>query len=223
MRLPNYHAGVRATWTVSERVDIFNAVINGWNDIVDENDEKSFIGGVHYKLKDKLTVSGSYFGGVERDAGALEGRAWRHGVETWAQWDVTNHLSLAGDGSGGFERTRFGAHFWASAAAYARLKILDWLYAAVRGDGLWERPAMNAEGASEPILIPTKRVASFTATLDFRPVKGLSTRLEYRHDAAQSALFFRGDEIVGDGSALNPFVPNSRVQDTLLLGATAWF
>lgn len=213
VRLPNYHAGVRATWTLSPRVDLFTAVINGWNDIVDQNDEKSFIAGAHYKVKDKLTLSASYFGGVERSGGAPEGRAWRHGFETWAQVDATDWLSLAADSSAGFERTRFGVAWWASAAVYARAKLLEWLYVAARADSLWEDVASSALGESEPILLPTKRMTSGTATVDFRPVKGFSARLEYRHDGAQSPLFFRGETDV----------PNTRRQDTALLGLTAWF
>lgn len=223
VRLPNYHAGIRGTFNLSERVDVFTAVINGWNDIGDQNDEKSFIAGMHYKRKDKLTISGTYFGGVEREAGAKEGRAWRHGFEAWAQLDATDRLSFAADGSTGFERTRFGTHFWASAAGYARVKMLEWLYGAARVDALWETPAENALGESESFLIDAKRIASVTATLDFRPVKGISARLEYRHDGATQPLFFRGDTIEGDGSDEKPFVPNARVQDTALLGLTAWF
>lgn len=223
VRLPNYHAGIRATWTLSDHVDLFNAVINGWNDIVDENDEKSFILGAHYRLKEKLTLSGSYFGGVERDAGALEGRAWRHGFEWWGQWDVTDHVSVAADSSAGFERTRFGTAWWASAAVYARTKITDWLAIAIREDALWEETAKSALGESEPILLPAKRMSSFTGTLELRPVKGLAARLEYRHDEAQRALFFRGDAIEGEGTEEKPYVPNTRQQDTALLGLVAWF
>jgi hypothetical protein len=222
VRLPNYHSGARATFAVSDSVDVFTAVLNGWNNVVDNNDEKSIIAGVHYKLENRLTLSGSYFGGVERDGGAPEGRAWRHGFEAWMQVDATERLSFAADVSSGFERTRFGVHWWASAAAYARARVVDWLYLAVRGDRIWEETAGNTAGGSSPFLIPAKHVTSFTGTLDFRPVKGLSARLEYRQDEAASALFFRGD-VEGDGTSARPWIPNDRHQRSVLLGAVAWF
>ena len=181
---------------------------------LDGNDEKSFVLGAHYKRGNSLTVSGSYFGGVERPGGAPEGRAWRHGLEAWAQWSVTEALAIAADGSGGFEDTTFGRHWWSSAAAYARLEALSWLFFAARGDRLWEDTAGNAQGGSTSFLIPTKHVTSGTATVDVRPVKGLSTRLELKHDVARDPLYFRGD-------ASND-APNARSQTTLLLGATAW-
>lgn len=221
-RLPNYQAGIRATFNVSPYVDVFSAILNGWNNILDNNDEKSGIVGMHYKVANKLTFSGSYFGGVERDGGAKEGRAWRHGFETWTQWDVTDHIQLAADGSAGFERTRFGVAWWASAAAYARAKVTEWLYAAARADRTWEDAASNARGTSDPMLIPAKYVTSFTGTVDLRPVKGFSTRLEYRHDAGSSPLYFRG-KVEGNGSEATPYVPNARHQNTALLGLVAWF
>jgi hypothetical protein len=222
VRLPNYHAGIRATWNLSDRVDLFTAVINGWNNVVDNNDEKSVIVGAHYKYEKKLTLSGSYFGGVERDGGAAEGRAWRHGFEAWAQLDATDRLSFAADTSAGFERTRFGTAWWTSAAAYARVKLLEWLFAAARGDRTWEDTAGNAQGGSEPILIPAKHITSVTGTVEVRPVKGLSARLEYRNDQASEPLYFRGN-VQGDGSAQNPYVANAKHQSSVLLGLAAWF
>ena len=61
-----------------------------------------------------------------------------------------------------------------------------------------------------------------TATVDVQPADRLIVRLEYRHDQAESPLFFRGT-VAGLGTTASPFVPNSQTQDTLSLGATSWF
>lgn len=214
LALPNYRTGVYATYLASESIDVFASVNNGWNSVVDDNDEKSIVIGAHYKRGTRLTVSGSYFGGVERPGGAPEGRAWRHGLEAWAQWSVTDVLAIAADGTGGFEDTTFGRHWWSSAAAYARVEALEWLFFAARGDRLWEDTAGNGSGGSTSFLMPTKHVTSGTATVDVRPVKGLSTRLELKHDVARDPLYFRGET--------SSDAPNARSQTTVLLGATAW-
>jgi hypothetical protein len=65
-------------------------------------------------------------------------------------------------------------------------------------------------------------VSSGTATIDVRPAEQLSIRAEYRHDVADTPLYF-GRNVQGDGSAAAPYIANARTQDTLLLGATAWF
>jgi hypothetical protein len=66
-------------------------------------------------------------------------------------------------------------------------------------------------------------VSSQTATIDLRPTDDhLSVRVEYRHDQAAGPTYFRG-VVFGDGSSATPFLPNARSQDTLTVGATAWF
>jgi hypothetical protein len=213
VRMPNYFAGARATFEVSKRLDLVVSAVNGWNRIVDDNDEKSGIVSAIYRYEDKLTTSLSYVGGVEREGGAPEGRAWRHLADLWTEVALSTVVELGADASAGGEQTRFGFHWFAGAALFGRIHVLDPLWLALRTDRLWEDPAANASGASRFILVPAKHVTSLTATLDYRPVKGLSIRLEGRHDAAQAALFFRGEADT----------PNTRRQTTALLGLVAWF
>ena len=63
-------------------------------------------------------------------------------------------------------------------------------------------------------------MSSATATVDVRPWDDVSFRVEYRHDQAQAPLYFDGQVQV---DAMDNFVPNARGQDTITLGATAWF
>jgi hypothetical protein len=222
VRLPNYQTGVKATFHASDRLDLSGGVFNGWNTVVDNNDEKSFLLQGQYKVKEQLSASLAYFGGVEREGGAPEGRRWRHAFDSYVQIDATSWFQVAGEGSGGWEANRFGLHWFAGAAAYARMKTLDWLYVALRGDRLWEDPSASASGMSRPFMVPVKHVTSGTATLDARPVKGLSLRVEYRHDRAEGDLYFKG-QVEGDGSPEKPYVPNTKIQNTVLAGAVAWF
>ena len=221
-RLPNYQTGFKTTVHLSKRFDMIGGVYNGWNNVVDNNDEKSFFIQAQYKAKEEFTTSLSYYGGVERAGGAKEGRAWRHVTQWYAQWDPISWFEVSGETDGGFENNRFGFHWFAAALAWARVKALDWLFFAARGERVWEDHSANADGESAPILFPVKHVTSGTLTADVRPVKGLSTRLELRHDIAADALYFRG-QVNGDGTASSPYQPNARSQTTLLFGATAWF
>lgn len=221
-RLPNYQTGIKATVHLNRRWDVIGGVYNGWNNVVDNNDEKSFFIQGQYKLLEKLTASGTYLGGVEREGGAPEGRAWRHLVQAYVQWDALTWFDVGGEGDGGFENNHFGFHWFAGAAAYARAKAVEWLYFAFRGERLWEDPSANAEGQASTFLLPAKYVTAGTATIDVRPVKGLSTRLELRHDRASSDLFFR-KQVEGEGTETSPYVANTTRQTTLLFGVTAWF
>jgi hypothetical protein len=64
-------------------------------------------------------------------------------------------------------------------------------------------------------------MSSGTATLALQPIDGLSVRLEFRHDQAKDRVFFGGD-VMGDG-VMTPYVPSRRLQDTVTVGAVAWF
>jgi hypothetical protein len=220
-RMPNYVTGARTTFSVSDRLDITASAVNGWNRVIDDNDEKTGIIQAVYRIEDHFTGSVSYVGGVEREGGAPEGRAWRHTADAWMQARLSSVVSLGVDGVYGFERTRFGLHSFYGAAGFGRVHLADPLWLALRVDRLFEDPAANARGASRAILIPARHVTSLTATLDYRPVKGLSIRLEGRHDLAEANMFFRGD-VRGDGTAV-PYVTNARTQTTALLGLVAWF
>ena len=219
--LPFYHTGLRATYPLTDALSATVAAYDGWNSVVDNNDEKSVSASMTYAVADAITVQGLYFGGVERDRGVAEGRAFRHLFDAYVTVYPTKALAFMAHADAGFEANHFGTSSWEGGAIYARLQALQWLYVVARGDRLHEHVATSLGGSAARLFFPTADVASATLTLDARPQDGLSVRLEYRHDAAGAPMYFRG-AVAGDG-VTSPYVPTSRTQDTLTLGATAWF
>lgn len=224
--LPFYHTGVMATWVASAQVTGKLMLCNGWNSVVDNNYWKSIETQWIFKPVEILTVSVLYFGGPERARGAPEGvpgvEPWRHLFDAWTQIDATKWLSFALHGDTGFERNRFGTSWWAAGAAYARVQPLEWLYVAARGDVFGEEAAEDALGnTASRIFFPAGLLGSGTLTVDFRPHSNLSIRVEYRHDEADTDMFFEGS-VAGDG-VTTPYEPNASRQDTLTFGATGWF
>ena len=96
------------------------------------------------------------------------------------------------------------------------------VYLAARVDYFYEWIAQNANGTATPIFwAGSNWIGSATATVDVRPFKNnISVRLEYRHDQAQKPLFFQHDVPL---DAQGNDVTNAKHQDTLTLGAVAWF
>ncbi len=219
--LPFYHAGVRATYPLTERLSASLQLYNGWNSVVDNNPELSPAVQVTYNVADHLTVNALYFGGVERNVGAPEGRPWRHLFDGYVMIAPLPWLSLLAHADAGFEPNHFGTSGWAAGALYFRVHPADWCYLAARGDYFREFVASNELGSAAPIFWAGSRwIASGTVTADFRPHDNLSVRLELRHDQAEKELFFSGQVHLGpDGVAL----PSARTQDTLTVGAVAWF
>lgn len=219
--LPFYHAGVRATYPVTERLTASLQLYNGWNSVVDNNPELSPALQLTYTITGRLILNALYFTGVERNIGAPEGRAWRHLFDTWLQLTPFDGLELLAHFDGGFEPNHFGTSWWAAGAAYVRVHPLARLYLAARADYFHETMAKNADGQAAPIFWSGATwIASGTLTADYRPADNISLRLELRHDEAQKNLFFAGQvPYTTDGFA----IPNARTQNTLTVGAVAWF
>jgi hypothetical protein len=220
--LPFYHTGLRATYALTPQINLTAGVINGWNSVVDNNDEKSVYGLFYLALGERFAWSVLYMGGVERPPGAPEGRAWRNLFDTYITWLPNSWLSLGAQVDGGFEPNAFGTSSWFAAALAARFRLARWCYLAARGDVFLENVPSNAMGVSAaPIFWPAPWVAEGTATLDLRPVDFISVRLEYRHDHAGAAMYYAGNVVSDPATGVG--VANARAQDTLTVGTTAWF
>ena len=219
--LPYYHAGARASYPLTDRLTAQVMVSNGWNDAIDGNLHASIEGNLTYAVPDKVTVQALYFGGVERPEGAPEGSPWRNLWDAYVIYSPTKWLSTMFHADAGYEPNNFGDSGWAAGAVYARVQPVKWLYLAARADAFYEWIASNATGAASPIFWAGSHwVTSQTATVDVRPTDNISVRLELRHDEAQTPLYFAG-AVATD--ATGAYVPNATSQNTLTLGATAWF
>jgi hypothetical protein len=207
--LPYYHAGLRLTQTLAKNLTVSAALFNGWNHVVDDNDDKSYAWQLLYDGGEDLAASLVYFGGNERPSGAPEGPTHRHLVDAWVRAKIFSRFWMSLHVDTGMEVTRFGPDAWTGAAGSGRLKLADWAYLAGRVDIMHERVGQGTLGRATPIFFPSTWVASGTATLDFRPADVVSARVEYRIDIAEAALYTRADR-------------PTRAQDTITFGLTAW-
>jgi hypothetical protein len=218
--LPFYHTGARVVRSLSDSWTATLMLCNGWNSAVDNNDEKSVTAYATYS-QGALTTNLLYFGGVERATGATEGEPWRHLFDAHATWQAKETLAFLGHVDAGFEDNEFGTSSWVAGAIYARVEVAPAWFVAARADAFKEEVASNASGSAGTIFWPAEWVASQTLTIDYRPHERASIRLEYRHDQADSDMFF-GDDVTGDGVS-TPFVANRDAQDTITIGMTGWF
>lgn len=217
---PFYHTGLRLSYEVIDGLTLVGWAINGWNSVLDNNDEKSFVVQARFETG-PLAGSFSYGTGVERPRGAPEGRAWRHTFDLNGTLRVTEWLAFQGQVTGGFEPNVFGVSAYAAGLLSIRVQVVEWLAFAARGDFFWETLASDASGTASAIFWPVEWVSSATIGADVRPHEQVSLRIELRHDHASGNAYFAG-LVEGDGLTM-PYVRNASTQDTLTVGATAWF
>lgn len=214
---PFYHSGVRAQLDVNDEWSISAAVWNGWNTLLDNNDEKSFSVAADF-TGESFSAHLLYFSGVERNPGYAGGRAWRHLFDAWARGDVTSWLSLAIHGDAGFEPSTIGTASWEAIAGYVHVVPIEWMAISLRGDFFREEGPTDAMGNRSPIFWPVEWVSGSTATISFTPIAALTFFLEYRHDQAAGSAFYAGS--VPLDLAMMPTIANADHQDTITVGAS---
>src|SRR5215467_11573319 len=59
LAIPLYHSGVRLTYSPNDKVTLMGGVINGWNDVNDNNTAKSVMGSITFKPTGSLSIGAS--------------------------------------------------------------------------------------------------------------------------------------------------------------------
>jgi hypothetical protein len=219
--LPFYHTGIRVerAWGKAWRTRF--SVFNGWNSVVDNNQEKSIFAEVFYQPHPDLLWALAYFGGIERSASAPEGRPWRHLWDTYLQWKPWQVATFKLEADVGWESTNFGLSGWSAVGAHSKWELTKWLYVATQNDVFFEKVAANAMGQADPIFWPVRWVSSHAAALNLSPEEHVAFRVEVRHDRAAGDVYFRG--LTRTDPRTDQAVPNANRQTTTTFAATAWF
>ncbi len=189
--IPFTHTGITASFPLGPYVNIEAGVVNGWENVVDNNDGKSFLGGVSINPMDMLSIYVSSIYGPERDgpgAGASK-RSSNTAVFTIKPIDM---LTLMVEGTYGNETdpvktladTTKTAD-WYGGAGYVIVKATDDLSFAFRGEVFDDSDNSRFSVAG----VNSVTVWSLTPTIAYRIVDGLTWRTEYRHDEADKLAF----------------------------------
>ena len=199
---PLYHAGLRATVPLDAkgRFTAMFLAVNGWNNVADDNDQKSFGVGLTWKPDSHFTGIFNYLGGAE-GTGAYgpalapknRGNISTQLAEFAPTWQMNPKLKLAGDivyanGTGDVSGIHMSGD-WLGLAAYARYQLTPKFAVAVRAEQFEDLP--GAGGVGLRLGGSYTKLRSGTVTLEYALLHShVITRLEYRHDQSSSASFF---------------------------------
>lgn len=201
---PSSHTGFRAEYAVGEHVVLRALVVNGWNNSIDDNPEKTFGFQAQYRPSRVWSLRLGWLGGAEGSSQAVRWRgfgAWRHLLDalvecrpfetlqlalsgSWLQDELTLEPDLAG------LRTMRRTARWYGALLGAQQEL----------SSLWALSA-RVEAVADPqgavSHVPDAVLSSATLTLQATPTDNLLVRLEHRGDFMLSAdgsrRFFPGD------------------------------
>lgn len=199
--IPLYHAGLRVGFPITSKLSFLGGVVNGWNNVADDNDAKSFFTQFTWKPSGTFTGVLSYMGGAE-GTGAYgtavpknKGFLTTNLVEGQAIWQVNSKLKLAGvvdyaNAAGNVSGTHLSGN-WIAYAGYARYQFSAPFALAFRGEQFEDIPGVGGTGLR--LGGGYGKLNSATVTFEYTSIRGhLVSRLEYRHDHANNPFFGSG-------------------------------
>src|SRR5467141_963176 len=226
--IPFYHFGARAKYTFNDKYNLTGFVLNGWNNIVDNNSGKTY--GFSFIGNPTKTASFivNYLAGPEEATGTFGAtstgplvnvnKTWRQTVDVVASYNPTSKLSfLANVDYGTGDKfvtddttappTLSPAVWWAGGAGYAKYAIDANDYVAARYEYFEDH-----NGFMTGLFIPRLHFNEFTATYQRTLSTHLLTRFEYRRDMSQFPVY-----------QLSNFSQQIKHQDTVAIGLILLF
>jgi len=190
---PYFHLGMRAKYTINDKVAVTGFLLNGWNNIFDRTSAKTYAGQISLTPSSKFAITQTYMGGPE-----VGNTVWRHLSDTIVTISPTSKLSFIGNVIYWIDKFGTSADPWVSATAgYVKYKLNDSHSLAARYEYLNDKFGY-ATGAVQPLVAlgtgsPVgARVHEITATFERSLAKNIITRWEFRRDLSNVAYFEKG-------------------------------
>ena len=184
--IPYYHMGLRANYAFNDKVKVMGMVVNGWNNVEENNGGKTY--GVMLGLNPtpRLSIIQNYMAGPEQ---ANDDDHYRHLSDTTVTYTFSSKWAVMANYDYGFDRpTAGGKAHWQGLAAYVRfVPTRKWAFS----------PRLewfdDHDGFSTGV---AQTVKEFTMTGEYKLRPSLLTRLEVRRDWSDQPFFPKNDPAV---------------------------
>jgi hypothetical protein len=188
LAIPYYHSGVRLSYAASDKVTVMGGLLNGWNNIEDNNTGKTLLGAVTFKPTSKVSVIANYLAGPEKSGTNDD---WRHLLDAIFSASVNDKVTLTANYDYGREKFGSSTASWSGIAAYAKVQATPTVAFTPRIEFF-----NDADGFSTGVVQKLKEV---TGTLELKAADNLQWRMELRHDMSDQDVFIN-DKGVAKGS-----------------------
>jgi Putative beta-barrel porin-2, OmpL-like. bbp2 len=178
LAIPYYHMGVRATYTLNDKVAVMGNVVNGWNNVVENNGAKSFGAQITVKPVPQLSIVQNYMAGPEQ---ADDAHDWRQLSDTIVTYTATPKLSLMANYDYGRDSVAGLRVAWQGLAGYAKYQVNKW----------WAiSPRVEWFDDSQGFMTGTgQALKEGTLTFELKPAGNLLWRIEYRRELSDATVF----------------------------------
>lgn len=182
LAIPYYHAGVRVSYPASDTVTVTGYLVNGWNNVRENNSGKTVGASVAFKPTDRFSFTQAYMVGPEQPDNNDD---FRHLLDSLASYTLSDKVTLLGNFDYGRDEIAGQAVDWFGFAAYARYQGTDKWALAPRYE--WFR---DDDGYATGV---PQDVQEVTVTSEYKLGGSLITRLEWRTDFSNEPVFVNND------------------------------
>ena len=175
--IPYYHFGLRSTVTINSKWTVAGFLVNGWNNVVDNNAGKTAGVQIVAKPLNGLTFTQSYMGGNE----LADGNHARHLIDSVVKLEVDSGLTLMANYDYGMDRQGGARVRWQGVALYAKVSPAPHFRISPRIEW-FDDPQGFMTGT-------TQTLKEVTLSADFIFVENLLFRGEYRRDWSDHSVF----------------------------------
>jgi hypothetical protein len=191
--IPYYHMGARVGYTVNDKVSLTGFLLNGWNNVKDNNTDKTVAGSITYKPNGKTTVIGNYIVGKEQAADADGGT--RNLFDTVVTYTATPKISVLGNFDYAHDKVAGDGVSWYGVAFGVKYQHDD-QWAFIPRYEIFK----DAQGFSTGT---TQTLQEVTLTGEYKTPVGLLARFEFRTDFSDQEFFLSSS---GDAKKYQPTV-----------------
>ena len=181
--VPFTHTGVKASYPFSDRVSGALLVVNGWDNVVDNNAALSFGAQMTVVVDPRVTIVGNYMGGPERDGDTQDSR---HLYDVCATWKLTDRVTAALNANHGREANEPfpdgpAIATWSAVAAYGRYTVTPRFGLVVRAERFADPQGVRTGVA--------QRLTGVTLTPELKPAPHFVVRADIRMDRSDASVF----------------------------------
>ena len=182
--IPYYHYGLRAKYSFNDKYSVTGFVVNGWNDILDNNTGKTYGVTFGWNPTKKISIAQGYMFGPET---AGTNAHWRQVSDTVVTYSPTARLTTSLNFDYGRGDRAVGIPtpvFWTGIAGYVKYAFNDLYAVATRYEYYNDHDGFTTG--------TPQHLNEFTGTFQRMVAHHLITRLEFRRDFSNRPVFTKG-------------------------------
>lgn len=197
--IPFTHTGVLFSTALTDMVSLSAGVVNGWDNVVDTNDSKTFLGSLGLEVGDLAWTFNGVFGAENEDSGSSKTGVFDT-VLTYTPMDNVDLLVNFDYGTASEVFDSGDDADWTGLSGIVTLGgamldagLADWSFA-LRGEWFSDQDGYRTGVAQD--------LWEVTGTLKWQMTENLQARLEFRHDESTDNVFEDGGSMKDDQDSM---------------------